>query len=90
MMQQTAAQEGCVDLGEKMIEGRLAHGFKTETFEVWADKETELPLLIIIQHHNSPEPRRIIMSEFDFTTPLDEALFSTEAPAGYSLKVRRK
>lgn len=85
IMQQTTAQEGRIDLGEKMIEGRLAYGFKNDTFEVWADKETKLPLMLIIQHHNSPEPRRIIMSEFDFTTPLDPALFSTEPPEGYSV-----
>ena len=90
MMQQTATQKGCVDRGEKQVEGRLAYGFKNDTFEIWADKETKLPLLLIIQHHNSPEPRRIIMSEFDFTTPLNEALFSTEPPAGYSVEVKRK
>jgi outer membrane lipoprotein-sorting protein len=90
MMQQAAAKKGSVDLGEKMVEGRLAHGYKTDTFEIWADKETELPLRIIIEHHNSPEPRRIIMSEFDFTSPADESLFSTDPPAGYSLKVKRK
>ena len=90
MMQKTLAQKNHEDLGERMVEGRLAYGIKNDTFEVWIDKETQLPLRLIIQHHNSPEPRRIIMSEFDFTTPLDEALFSTEAPAGYSLKVLRK
>jgi outer membrane lipoprotein-sorting protein len=90
MMQQTAARDGCLDLGETMIEGRLAYGVKDNTFEIWADRESELPLLIIIQHHYSPEPRRIIMSEFDFTTPLDEALFSTDAPSGYSVEHSRK
>ena len=67
-------------------EGRPAYGFKDHTYEIWADRETELPLLIIIQHHYSPEPRRIIMSEFDFTTPMEEARFSTEAPGGYSVE----
>lgn len=90
LMQQTLAKEDCMELGEKVIEGRLARGFKNDTFEIWADKETTLPLLLIIQHHNSPEPRRIIMSEFDFTTPLDEALFSTKAPEGYSVEVEQR
>ncbi|MCK4564081.1 MAG: hypothetical protein KAU94_05365 [Verrucomicrobia bacterium] len=80
IMQQAAAQASREYLGEKMVEERLAYGFKTDLYEVWVDKETELPLRMIWPN--------IIMSEFDFTTPVDEALFSTEPPEGYSLEVR--
>jgi outer membrane lipoprotein-sorting protein len=30
--------------------------------------------------------RRLILSEFDFNTPLDESLFDTTAPAGYTVQ----
>jgi hypothetical protein len=49
------------------------------------DKETDLPLLMIIYHLSCKVPRRMIMSDFDFTTPLDASLFSTEPPTGYSV-----
>ncbi len=82
-------QEGdAEDLGFKEIEGRRAQGFhrphEINDFTIWVDTETALPLQIDLLHVQRDQ--RIIMTEFDFETPLDPSLFSTSAPEGYTVR----
>ena len=76
------------DLGTKEVEGRLAQGFHrpdgTNDLTIWADAKTGLPIRIEEVHPTFE--RRIIMSEFAFDVSFDESLFSTEAPAGYTVQ----
>ena len=76
------------DLGTKGIEGRLAQGFhrpdSTNDLTIWADATTGLPIRIEVVHPTFE--RRIIMSEFAFDVSFDESLFSTKAPAGYTVQ----
>jgi len=78
------------DLGVQQVDGRLAHGFHrpdpVNEFTIWADPQTGLPVRIeIIQ----PElARTVTLNDFDFTTALDESLFATSAPEGYTVTRR--
>jgi len=76
------------DLGVKEVDGQLAHGFhkpdKFNEFTVWVHPETGLPIRIELVHPTLS--RRLIMSEFRFDVQFDESLFSTTAPAGYSVE----
>ena len=76
------------DLGTKEIEGRLAQGFhrpdSTNDLTIWADATTGLPIRIELLHPTLEQ--RIIMSGFVFAVSFDGSLFSTEAPAGYTVQ----
>ncbi len=75
------------DLGVQKVDGRLAQGFHrpdpVNEFTIWADPETGLPTRIeIVQPRVA---RKVILTDFDFDTPLDESLFATTAPPGYTV-----
>jgi len=74
------------DLGPREIDGRSAVGFlakKPHTqVTIWADAETGLPVRI----EQDLGQIQIICKNLQFDAPLDESLFSMEAPEGYRLK----
>jgi outer membrane lipoprotein-sorting protein len=77
------------DLGVKEVDGRKAHGFRAalnehNDFTVWADAESGLPIHVEIRQPTVG--RTIVISRFDFNANLDESLFSTTAPAGYTVE----
>ena len=80
------------DLGARAVEGREARGFRTlspgNDITFWIDEETELPLSVEIVHTRTG--RHIIMSEFEWDVELDESLFSTTAPEGYTVEKREE
>jgi hypothetical protein len=85
-------------LPDRTIGGRVATGFqlvetaagprgrRTSTRTYWVDRETKLPVRIEASHR-STDPMMVdsdwVYSDFVFDAPLDEALFSTDPPAGY-------
>ena len=77
------------DLGVRQIEGRNAKGFRSirsvNELTFWIDAKTNLPVRIEIVHTNVG--RTIIMSDFEFAVDLDESLFSTAVPEGYTLGI---
>jgi len=77
------------DLGVRQIEGRNVKGFRSirsvNELTFWIDAETDLPVRVEIVHTNVG--RKIIMSEFEFAVDLDESLFSTAVPEGYTLGI---
>ncbi len=76
------------DLGLSEINGRTVKGFhspnKHNEFTVWADVETNLPVLVELRQSSSG--RTIIMEDFEFVAEFDEALFDTTAPEDYSVQ----
>jgi len=84
-----AMQEGAVeDLGTDVIEGHDVQGFHTgnkhNDLTLWADIDTMLPVRFRIIHVQ--RGRKITLDQFEFDVPFDEALFSTTAPEGYTVK----
>ncbi len=83
---QTAETSGR-PVGEKMIDGVRTLGFEAEfgptTMTIWSDPKTKLPVQIDAQFGSPTEPLPTTMRNFVFNAPLDDALFSTEPPAGY-------
>jgi outer membrane lipoprotein-sorting protein len=77
-------------LGSKTIEGKVTIGFHypdpNNDFTIWVDTQTRLPVYVELVQPG----RTIIMSEFQYPDSFDPALFSTEPPAGYELKVRKE
>ena len=76
------------NLGMKRVEGRLAQGFhhkphKFNDFTIWADPETGLPVYVEVRQ--DVLERTLIMSDFEWDIELDESLFSTTAPEGYTV-----
>ena len=85
-------------LPERTIAGQVAAGFQivernerpagtdTWTGTYWIDPRTKLPLRIEFSRR-STDPTMAdsesILTDFVFDAPLDEALFSTNPPAGY-------
>ena len=82
---------GSEDLGIRDAEGRPAKGFRARRpghdWTFWIDPETELPICIELIHTQTG--RKITWSHFEFDVDLDESLFSTEAPEGYSVEKRQ-
>lgn len=80
-----AGASGAQDLGSRRLAGQQAWGFKVtsqdETSEVWVDRQTNLPLRVEITRH--VPGTTIVMSDFDFATPVDEAAVSLTPPQGY-------
>jgi len=83
-MQQYAVEE----LGIETVEGHTVQGFHTASqfndLTLWADVETQLPVRFRIIHVQAD--RTILLEQFEFDVPFDETLFSTTAPAGYTVK----
>ena len=76
------------DLGLSQIDGRTVKGFhspnKHNEFTVWADVETNLPVLVELRQSSSA--RTIIMEDFEFVVEFDESLFDTTAPEDYTVE----
>lgn len=86
-------------LAERMVDGKRVFGFRTvEGIErqngtdtwtriYWVDSRTKLPVRIEVELR-STRPRfaqsRGVASDFVFDAPLDESLFSTDMPDGYT------
>lgn len=77
-------------VGEKMIGGVRTVGFQADfgatTFTIWSDPKTKLPVQIDSTLGTSSESIAMTMHEFVFNAPVEDGLFSTEAPAGYQVK----
>jgi len=75
------------NLGMQKVEGRLAQGFhkphKFNDFTIWVDPDTGLPVYVEVRQ--DPVERTLIMSDFEWDIELDESLFSTTAPEGYTV-----
>ncbi len=73
-------------LGEKVISGHPALGFRTQqalsTIEVWGDKTTHLPIQIDVTMQTSKA--HVSMYDFQLDTPIDEKLMRMEVPTGYT------
>ena len=80
-----AGAAGAQDLGSRQLAGKPAWGFKItasdQTNEVWVDRQTNLPLRVEMTRH--VPGTTIVMSDFDFATPVDESAVSLTPPQGY-------
>ncbi len=77
-------------VGEKTIDGVRTAGFEATfgatTMTLWSDPQTKLPVQIEAAIGSPAEPIQMVMREFVFNEPLDDALFSVEVPAGFRIK----
>ncbi len=75
-------------LGEKVIDGRRAEGFRIELgaieIKLWADPKSLLP--IRIEETTANPETRIVMTDFQTGIELDKSLFSVDVPAGYTVQ----
>ena len=76
-------------LGRQRIAGRDAIGFRVKQpyaeTTIWGDPKTGLPILVEMTLEMAPDIK-VTMTEFEFDVELDEALFTTDQPEGYSLQ----
>jgi len=76
------------NLGMKRVEGRLAQGFhrphEVNDYTIWVDPETGLPIRVELRQDRVG--RTSITSDFEWDIELDESLFSTTAPEGYTVQ----
>jgi hypothetical protein len=80
-------------IGEKTVEGRKLKGLRlsgsSAASEVagmctfWVDPETKLPVQLEMGDANAQET--LSLSDLKFDVPLDDALFDTKPPAGYTM-----
>ena len=81
----------------KTINGRKHVGFEhaqidgpyTWTRTFWVDAETKLPSQIDVRARSDDKfyaPSDCVLENIEFDIPLDESLFSTEIPKGYTVK----
>jgi outer membrane lipoprotein-sorting protein len=87
-----AQDDSCFErtpLGEKEIDGRRAIGFRLVGYamviDLWGDPQTRLPIRAEGRAQSWPNIGWIA-SDFEFNVDLDESLFSTEPPPGYSVE----
>jgi outer membrane lipoprotein-sorting protein len=77
-------------VGDKTIDGVRTLGFEASfgaiTMTIWSNPRTKLPVQIDSQIGAPSEPIQTTMRDFVFDAPLDDALFSTEPPAGYEVR----
>jgi outer membrane lipoprotein-sorting protein len=76
------------DLGEKVIDGRPARGFRISaggwTSVIWVDTKTDLPVRMENTINlNAEGPKTVVYSDFVFDAPLNESLFRLTPPEGY-------
>jgi hypothetical protein len=77
-------------LGEKEIDGRRVAGFRVNAvngtvISLWGDPKTGLPVCAEVtmgMFNNS----KMTLSDFEFNVEMDESLFSTDPPAGYTVQ----
>lgn len=86
-----SAQENETDLsakplGEQEIDGVTLAGFRvgfaSNLVTVWANPQTGKPNRIEVDSFGT----QVVMTDFEFNIELDESLFSTEIPDGYTTK----
>ncbi len=80
-------QDGRVEkIGEQVIDGQKAIGFvgrgQNEEVTIWADPKTGHPIRIELEIGQM----FVIMKNFQFDVPIDDALVSMKVPAGYELQ----
>lgn len=77
------------ELGEKEIKGRRAVGYRLtiggDVLTLWGDPNTGLPILVEMTYAHGRGGKRT-MTDFEFNMDLDESLFSTDPPAGYTVR----
>ena len=81
------------ELGEKTIDGRKAKGYRCKnakimkvTMDIWVDASTGKPLLV---EHALPEGMgKVTMTDFVVDPKLDDSLFDTSVPEGYSTETQ--
>lgn len=75
-------------LGEKEIGGRRAVGYRisgqAQVITLWGDPKTGLPIRVETRVDLIPKATTT-WTDFEFNVPVDESLFSTEPPAGYTV-----
>ncbi|MCU0913191.1 MAG: DUF2092 domain-containing protein [Planctomycetes bacterium] len=73
-------------LGRRQIDGRTLDGFLIQeddaTATVWIDPKTGQLVRAELEFANAPG-MSVILSDFQFDVPLDDAFFSLQPPAGY-------
>ena len=76
-------------LGEKDIDGRRVVGFRVNTngtvMSLWGDPKTGLPVRAEVTMAVFANAK-MTLSDFVFNPDMDESLFSTEPPAGYTVQ----
>jgi hypothetical protein len=76
-------------LGEKVIDGIKTRGFRSnigaQKMSVWADEKTALPVRIESTIPMGDGEAVVIMDKFEVDAPLDDALFSLDPPADYTI-----
>lgn len=81
------ADQKVESLGERTVDGRKLLGFrflaKSRQIDVWADPEKEIPVEIVIPLQGAAT--QVVMKNYEFNIDLDESLFRTEVPAGYTV-----
>ena len=81
-------------LGEKIINGQKVQGFQVsrsfsstgdaaQTWTFWVNPESKLPIQIEVLDPNFPGPFSLM--EIHFDVPLNDVLFETKVPRGYTL-----
>lgn len=78
---------------ERVVEGKKAPGLTVtmhgEMMNVWVDARTRLPVLMEAQERgDGGQQAEVILDQFVFDKPIDSALFSLDAPAGYKLETK--
>jgi outer membrane lipoprotein-sorting protein len=61
-----------------------------ETFRIWVDQETQLPIRVSIQLHRSfgqqKSTSEMEMTDFDWNPEMDPTMFAMDTPEGFELK----
>lgn len=74
------------ELGQKDIDGQLVYGFKAKhpkvNIVIYVDPATALP----VRTEQEGGQMRVICKNMRFDVPMDESLFSMEAPEGYKVE----
>jgi outer membrane lipoprotein-sorting protein len=86
---QADPDKGSRPLGEKVIDGVAAVGFrlddKTGSTDVWADPNTSLPIRVETTFLSEPKTK-VLMTNFQYDVELDESLFSFDPPQSYTVR----
>jgi outer membrane lipoprotein-sorting protein len=82
-------EENTESLGERTIDGRTTVGFRIvdgriET-KIWADPKTELPVRVETTI-GGEQKMHLVMENFEYDVELDESLFDTTPPEGYTVR----
>ncbi len=86
---QTDPEKGCQPLGEKVIDGVRAVGFrlddKTGSTDIWADLKTSLPVRVETTFLGETKIE-VVMTNFQYDVELDASLFSFDPPQDYIVR----